>query len=213
MYADHSPEIIATAILQAHIRLMFVLGRQMDRCFNVLRQRNGRYTLTMLTDEGLPGGLILRPLGDGELLNNFDIGFNLVSDDYGNDENYEDNDNAVDGLIDLTYSNDSTNSANENNEDENENNSDSNDEHNNENNGGNEEDDSENVNEENSNADGGTNGDGVIDLTYSTDEDDHNDDNNHDEHDNENNDTDEDEDDETYHPSADDNSSTSDGEW
>jgi hypothetical protein len=229
MYADHSPENIGTAILQAHIRLMFVLGRQMDRCFDVLRQRNGRYTLTMLIDEGLHGGLILRPLGDGELLNNFDIGFNLVSDDYGNDENNEDNDNddvedqneqnsnddggTVDGLIDLTYSNDGTNSANENNEDENENDSDSNDEHNNENNGGNEEDDGENVNEENSNADGGTIGDGVIDLTYSTDEDDHNDDNNHDEHDNENNDAKEDEDDETYHPSADDNSSTSDGEW
>ncbi len=56
---------------------------QMDRSFDLLRHQNGTYTLTMLTDEGLPGGLILRPLVGGELWYNFDIGFNLVSDDYG----------------------------------------------------------------------------------------------------------------------------------
>jgi hypothetical protein len=117
MYADHSPENIGAAILQAHIRLVFVLGRQMDRSFDVLRHRNGRYTLTMLTDEGLPGGLILRPLGDGELWNNFDIGFNLVSDNYGRRDIWfrggGENNNDVDD--------NGANIANENNNDENEN--------------------------------------------------------------------------------------------
>jgi len=241
MYADHSPQNTVAAMMQAHIRLVFLFGRQIDRSFDVLRHRNGTYTLTMLTDEGLPGGLILRPLADGELWNNFDIGFRLVSDDderqdmglWGvnennndvndganrsanennndenvnvdnnhdehNDENNEGNDDdngeneneqnssnddggTGDGVIDLTYSNDSTNSANENNEDENENDINNHDEHKNENNGGNDEDDGENENEENSNADGGTtnHGDGVIDLTYSTDEDEWGVDENHD---------------------------------
>ena len=82
MYADHSPRNTAAAMMQVHIRLVFLFGRQMDRSFDILRHRNGRYTITMLTDEELPAGLILRPLGDGGLWN-FDIGFNLVSDDYG----------------------------------------------------------------------------------------------------------------------------------
>jgi hypothetical protein len=68
MYADHSPENIGATILQAHIRLVFVLGRQMDRSFDVLRHRNGTYKLTMLTDEGLPGGLILRPFGGQRIM-------------------------------------------------------------------------------------------------------------------------------------------------
>ena len=230
MYADHSPRNTAAAMMQVHIRLVFLFGRQMDRSFDILRHRNGRYTITMLTDEGLPGGLILRPLADGGLWNNVDIGLRLVSDDYGiqdmglrgvnennndvddgansanennNDENVNDDNNIQDehidennegnddnnseneneqngnddggtgdGVIDLTYSNDSTNSANENNEDENDNDINNHNEHNSENNGGNDEHDGENENEENSNdADGGTIGDGVIDLTYSTDED------------------------------------------
>ena len=98
-------------------------------------------------------------------------------DDNGENENEQNSSNddggTGDGVIDLTYSNDSANSANENNEDENENDINNHDEHYNENNEGNDEEDGENENEENSNADGGTtnHGDGVIDLTYSTDED------------------------------------------
>ena len=115
MYADHSPQNTVAAMMQVHIRLVFLFGRQMDRSFDVLRHRNGTYTLTMLTDEGLPGGLILRPLADGELWNNFDIGFRLVSDDderqdmglWGVNEN---NNDVNDGA---------NRSANENNNDEN----------------------------------------------------------------------------------------------
>ena len=168
MYADHSPQNTVAAMMQVHIRLVFLFGRQMDRSFDVLRHRNGTYTLTMLTDEGLPGGLILRPLADGELWNNFDIGFRLVSDDDGRQDmglrGVNENNNDVD---------DGANSANENNNDENVNDDNNHDEHNDENNEGNDEDDGKNENEENSNADGGTtnHGDGVIDLTYSTDED------------------------------------------
>jgi hypothetical protein len=234
MYADHCVQNTLAAMIQEHIRLVFHFGRQMDRSFDLLRHRNRTYTLTMLTDEGLPGGLILRPLAGGELWYNFNIGFNLVSDDYGRQDmglgGVNENNNDVD---------DSANSANENNNEDGNNH----DEHNNDNNGGNEEDDGENENEENSNPDGGTNGDGVIDLTYSTNEDergvnenndddasnennnedDENDDNNHDEHENENNDKedddddDDDEDDETYHPSSTDDNSSSSGmdgsEW
>ena len=113
MYADHSPQNTVAAMMQVHIRLVFLFGRQMDRSFDVLRHRNGTYTLTMLTDEGLPGGLILRPLVDGELWNNFDIGFRLVSDDYGRQDmvlrEVNKNNNGV---------NDGANSANENNNDE-----------------------------------------------------------------------------------------------
>jgi hypothetical protein len=62
---------------------VFLYGRQMERSFNVQRLANGTCILTVLTDVGLPGGLILRPLANRVLRNNYDIGFRLVSDDYG----------------------------------------------------------------------------------------------------------------------------------
>ena len=65
MYADHSVQNTVAAMMQAHIRLVFHFGRQMERSFDLVEHRNETYTLTMLTDEGLPGGLILRPLAGG----------------------------------------------------------------------------------------------------------------------------------------------------
>jgi len=82
-YANHSVESTIGAMLQVHVRLVFLYGRQMERSFNVQRLANGTCILTVLTDVGLPGGLILRPLANRVLRNNYDIGFRLVSDDYG----------------------------------------------------------------------------------------------------------------------------------
>jgi hypothetical protein len=82
MYADNCVQNTVAAMMQVHIRLVFHFSRQMDRSFDLVEHRNGTYTLTMLTNEGLPGELILRPLAGRELWYNFNIGFNLVSDDY-----------------------------------------------------------------------------------------------------------------------------------
>ena len=65
LYADHCVQNTVAAMMHAQIRLVFHFGRQMDRSFDLVEHRNGTYTLSMLTDGGLPGGLILRPLAGG----------------------------------------------------------------------------------------------------------------------------------------------------
>ena len=181
LYAHHSVQNTVDAMIQVHIRLEFCFGRQMESCFDVQRLVNGTCILTMVTVEGLPGGLILRPLVDGELRNNYDVGFRLVSDDYGRQ------DMGLRGVNENNV-NDGANSANENNNDDNDNNDNNHNEHNDKNNEGNNDDDGGNENEQNSNDDGGTNGDGVANSAYKNNDDDNdNDDNNHDEHNDKNN--------------------------
>ena len=79
---NHNVESTVGAMLEVHVQLVFLYGRQMERSSHVQRLANGTCILTVVTDVGLPGGLILRPLANRVFRNNYDIGFRLVTRHY-----------------------------------------------------------------------------------------------------------------------------------